>query len=118
VKLKECFDRMKYIKLIAKPDTWYKTGTEAFYDDSTIDKPYVPIKRLTKEEFKKRSKEWHSGVMIGLHTPTHYDEVAVVGTDDRVDGELCFLEEFEVIETDEYLEFQNSDELEKWYETT
>jgi hypothetical protein len=53
--------------------------------------------------------------MVGLHTPTHYDEVAVVGTEDRIDGELCFLEEFEVIETDECLEFQNSDELEKYY---
>ena len=53
--------------------------------------------------------------MVGLHTPTNYHEVAVVGTDDRVDGELCFLEEFDVIETDEYIEFQNSKELEKYY---
>ncbi len=107
---------MKYVKLIAKPDTWYKAGTEVFYDDSTINNPDVPIKRITKEDFEKRSKEWHSGVMVGLHTPTHYDEVAVDGTEDRIDGELCFLEEFEVIETNEYLEFLNSDELEKWYE--
>jgi len=107
---------MKYIKLIAKPDTWYKPGTEVFFDDSSVKEPNVPIKRIIQEDFKKRSKEFHSGCMVGLHTPTNYHEVKVVGTDDRIDGELCFLEEFEAIETDEYLEFQDSKELEKWYE--
>jgi hypothetical protein len=107
---------MKYVKLIAKPKTWYKEGTEVFYDDSSIKEPNVPIKRVSKEEFEKRAKEWHSGCMVGLHTPTHYREVAVVGTEDRIDGELCFLEEFEVLETDEYLEFQDSKELKNWYE--
>jgi alpha-acetolactate decarboxylase len=106
---------MKYIKLIAKPDTWYKVGTEVFFDDSSVKEVDVPIKRITKDAFEKRSKEWHSGCMVGLHTPTNYHEVAVVGTDDRVDGELCFLEEFDIIETDEYIEFQNSKELEKYY---
>lgn len=101
---------MKYVKLIAKPDTWYKAGTEVFYDDSSIKEPNVPIKRITKEDFEERSKEWHSGCMVGLHTPTHYHEVAVL------DRELCFLEEFEVIETNDYLEFQDSKELKNWYE--
>ena len=106
---------MKYIKLIAKPDTWYKVGTEVFFDDSSVEEVGVPIKRITKDDFEKRYKEWHSGCMIGIHTPTKYHEVAVVGTGDRVDGELCFLEEFDIIETDEYIEFQNSKELEKYY---
>lgn len=100
---------MKYVKLIAKPDTWYKVGTEVFFDDSSEKEVDVPIKRITKDAFEKRSKEWHSGCMVGLHTPTAYPEVAVV------DGELCFLEEFDIIETDEYIEFQNSKELEKYY---
>jgi hypothetical protein len=101
---------MKYVKLIAKPDTWYKAGTEVFYDDSSIKEPNVLIKRITKEDFAERSGKQHSGCMVGIHTPNHYHEVAVV------DEELCFLEEFEVIETDEYLEFQDSKELKNWYE--
>ena len=107
---------MKYVKLIAKPDTWYKVGTEVFYDDSSIKEPDVPIKRLTKEEFEKRSKEWDFGLMVGLHTPTEDYETKLFGTDDRIDGELCQLNEFEVIETDEYREFQTSKELKNWYE--
>lgn len=105
---------MQYVKLIAKPNTWYKVGTEVFYDDSSIQNPNVPIKRLTKEEFEKRSNEWDSGLMVGLHTPDADYEIKLFGTDDRIDGELCSLDEFDVIETNEYLEFQNSEELEKY----
>ena len=107
---------MKYVKLIAKPDTWYKEGTEVFYDVSPFQNPNVPVKRLTKEEFEKRSNEWDAGVMVGLHTPDADYEIKLFGTDDRIDGELCQLNEFDIIETEEYLEFQTREELEKWYE--
>jgi hypothetical protein len=107
---------MKYVKLIAKPDTWYKEGTEVFYDDSSIKEPNVPIKRITKEEFENKLKEeWNYGCMVGLRIPTYESEIKIFGTNDRIDGESCSLDEFEVIETDEYLEFQDSEELEKWY---
>lgn len=107
---------MKYVKLIAKPNTWYKEGTEVFYEVSPFQTPNVPVKRLTKEEFEKRSNEWDAGVMVGLHTPDADYEIELFGTDDRIDGELCQLNEFEVVETDEYLEFHNREELEKYYE--
>lgn len=106
---------MKYVKLISKPGTWYKAGTEVFFDNSSIKEPNVIIKRVTKEEFENRSNEWDSGITVGIHTPTEDYETKLFGTEDRIDGELCSLDEFDVIETDEYLEFQNSDELEEYY---
>jgi hypothetical protein len=109
---------MKYVKLIAKPDEWYKEGTEAFYDDSTIHVPIVPIKRLTKQEFEKRLAEWGCGMMVGMRVPDPERNYELKYHQGKwyVDGECCPLDEFEIVETEEYVEFQNRDELYEWYE--
>ena len=38
---------MKYVKLIAKPDTWFKTGSEVYDYDCN---PPTDLKRISLEE--------------------------------------------------------------------
>jgi len=71
----------KYVKLIAKPDTWFKAGTEVFsYDSDEYGK------RITLESYNK----WlESGTILarGIHIYENGVEVD--------DGELCGINEFD-----------------------
>lgn len=70
---------MKYVKLIAKPDTWFKAGSEVWH--------YDEHRRLTLEEWN----EWFkSGIALvsGIHV-SERDEL-------DGDGELCTCDEFDV----------------------
>jgi len=86
---------MKYVKLIAKPNTWFKEGTEV-YD---YDADYSEKKRLTLEDWN----EWEDtgcvcvrGVRI---CEEGYGEVENLGYkvgEERIDGEVCMIDEFDV----------------------
>lgn len=80
---------MKYVKLIAKPNTWYVEGTEVWdYDDE---------RRVTKEEWEKMQV---IGCYRGIRKPDLEYEIKLFGTDFRVDGECCSPDEFVAEETD------------------
>ena len=71
----------KYVKLIAKPDTWFKTGTEVFDDD-----PDEYGKRITLESYNKWLK---SGSILARGIHIYEDGV------EAEDGELCGIDEFD-----------------------
>ena len=79
---------MKYVKLTAKPDTWFKEGTEVYSYDCH---PPEQLYRITLEE-------WESCV----NTEEHHQGVLARGqTEDGWDGEFCFIGEFDVEIVDE-----------------
>jgi len=75
----------KYVKLIAKPDTWFKAGTEAFdYDEYG--------KRITLESYNKWLK---SGSILARGIHIYEDGV------EAEDGELCGINEFDMTIVDD-----------------
>lgn len=85
---------MKYVKLTAKPDTWFKEGTEVLYEDD-----HYINRRLTVEEWDIMIKDtYQSGLFRGLRIIE--DPVSegggVVGGEHDGDGELCSYDEFDV----------------------
>ena len=94
---------MSYVKLIAKPDTWFKSGTEVYdYDCDAPD----DLRRVTLADWEKHEKEWRQyggqgGFIIcvrGIRViEAGYEEklFGAVGTE-RWDGEACSSHEFEV----------------------
>lgn len=85
----------KYVKLIAKPDTWFKAGTEVFdYDEYG--------KRLTLEAYNK----WRESGMIltrGIRVCECDYELKLgykVG-EEREDGESCLIDEFDMTIVDD-----------------
>jgi len=99
---------MKYVKFIAKPYQYYKEGTEAFIDSSyPSDRSFH---RFTVEEFeayKKVPEWWGCGLFVGRRLDMEAYE--------QIDRELCSLDEFDIVETDEPLSFTNDEELDKFY---
>ena len=86
---------MKFVKLTAKPDTWFKEGTEV-YDYNC--KPPEQLFRVTLEE-------WESCVNFtginaicvrGLRITQLKNEIEIFGEGERWDGELCTCDEFDV----------------------
>jgi len=99
---------MKYVKFITRPDQWYKEGTEAFIDNNYPNQN--AFHRFTVKEFeayKKVHEEWNCGLFVGCRL---YNEGY-----ERIDGELCSLDEFDIIKTDEPLSFATEEELDKFY---
>jgi hypothetical protein len=88
-------DMPKYVKLIAKPDTWFKAGTEAFDDDEYG-------KRITLESYNKWLKSG-SILVRGIRVCEHDYELKLgykLG-EEREDGELCGIDEFDMTIVDE-----------------
>ena len=86
---------MKYVKLIAKPDTWFKAGTEAFDDDEYG-------KRITLESYNKWLKSG-SILVRGIRVCEHDYELKLgykLG-EERIDGELCGIDEFDMTIVDD-----------------
>jgi hypothetical protein len=91
---------MKYVKLTAKPDTWFKEGTEVY--DYNCHAP---------EQLQRVSlKEWESCVTFagmkaicvrGLRNTQLDYEIEIFGEGERWDGEFCACDEFEVEIVDE-----------------
>ena len=84
---------MKVIRLIAKPDTWFKEGSEVYdYDEFgvrfTLDK---------YEEWKKSGSILARGIRVCENPLSEGTEnnPKVLG-EEYIDGELCDIDEFEV----------------------
>lgn len=81
---------MKYVKLIAKPNTWFKENTEVYhYDCDEYDKY-----RITLDEWN----EWiKSGCVLarGIRIAQNKSELLEIGRE-YFDGESCLIDEFNV----------------------
>jgi hypothetical protein len=99
-------NQTKYVKLIARPDTWFKAGSEAFHEDEYG-------KRLTLAELEKWATEFHGYIKIennkvidakgavalrGIRVCIEDYELKLgykLG-EEREDGEVCHLDEFDI----------------------
>jgi len=93
---------MKYVKLTAKPDTWFKEGTEV-YDYNC--RPPEQLLRVTLEEWES-CVNFHGIKAIcvcGFRIPQFENEIDIFGEGEggRWDGECCSVYEFEVEIVDE-----------------
>lgn len=84
-------ESMKYVKLIAKPDTWFKEGTEVYDYDCH---PPKDIRRVTLEDWE--SYENFACLVRGIRVVEADYEVKLFGKGERWDGENCGCDEFEV----------------------
>ena len=99
----------KYVKLIAKPDTWFKAGTEAFdYDEYG--------KRITLEAYN----EWlKSGTILVRGTRIcQFSTELFIGSgykmgEERIDGELCGINEFDMTIVDDEKDIPWPDPLDR-----
>lgn len=84
---------MPLVKLTAKPDTWFKEGTEVLYEDSN----WVG-RRMTLDEYENvLTSQWPHAVFVGtrvIENPASEGGGQI--REERQDGELCQLEEFNV----------------------
>ena len=93
---------MKYVKLTAKPDTWFKEGTEVYSYDC---RPPHQIWRVSLEEWESCVN--FTGIraicVCGLRIPQLENEIDIFGEGEgeRWDGEFCGCDEFEVEIVDE-----------------
>lgn len=90
---------IKHVKLIAKPDTWFKAGTEVFDYDADYDEH----KRITLNYWNQCVAE--QGICVrgirvceaGYETmPTNEGGMGCELGEERIDGEYCSCDEFEV----------------------
>jgi hypothetical protein len=85
-------DVMKYVKLTAKSDTWFKEGTEVFDYDCH---PPEDSRRLTLDSYNNW-KSSNSILVRGIRITENAEaENSVVG-EKRWDGEYCSIDEFDV----------------------
>lgn len=81
---------MIYVKLTARPDTWFKPGTEVYDYDAE------PARRLTLDEWN----EWlKSGIVLVSGTRIIENPDSEGGGqigEERQDGECCGCDEFDV----------------------
>jgi hypothetical protein len=85
----------KYVKLIAKPDTWFKAGTEVFdYDEYG--------KRITLEAYNEWLKSG-SILVTGIRVCEFQYELALGYKfgEEREDGELCDIDSFDMTIVDD-----------------
>ncbi len=82
---------MTYVKLIAKPDTWFKPFTEVYHYDA------APARRLTVDEWSAAVCE-DSVCVRGLRVNEHprAEGGGTVG-DEYEDGEYCQCDEFHLV---------------------
>ena len=92
----------KYVKLIAKHDTWFKEGTEVYdYDCS----PPSGLYRVTFEQWETAKKETGicvRGIRICEDNPNEKGNGWSVG-EERWDGEWCDVNEFDATVVEEKL---------------
>lgn len=93
---------MKYVKLTAKPDTWFIEGTEVYDYDSDENN----MTRVTLEHWNECNKpdDPYNLVAIcvsGRRLSELGNEVELFGEGERWDGEYCTCDEFDVEIVDE-----------------
>jgi hypothetical protein len=86
---------MKYVKLTAKPDTWFKEGTEVY--DYDCDPPNT-LFRITLEVWESHVNFQGIKAILarGIRKPQLQREIEIFGEGERWDGEFCGIDEFEV----------------------
>jgi len=96
---------MKYVKFISKPEEWFKEGTEAFYQDSKY-----KSRRMTVEEYQDiKNSVYPAACFVGIRVcednpnERNFSEPG----EERIDGEFCNFDEFDIEYTDEYKEEYN-----------
>jgi hypothetical protein len=95
---------MTYVKLIAKPDTWFKEGSEVYAYDCN---PPEDLRRITYAEWEEMQLGWdpRSFVVLarGIRVVEAGYEEALFGPPgtERWDGESCGSDEFEVTYVEE-----------------
>jgi len=77
--MKNNMTKQIYVKLLAKPNTWFKEGTEVYSYDSN---PPENLLRVTKEEWEGGDSILTRGICV---------------EDGEWDGEFCSKEEFEFL---------------------
>ena len=87
---------MSYVKLTAKPNTWFKEGTEVF----DYDADYSEKKRVTLEYWTRCVNEEQKGICVrGIRVcednPNENGMGCSIG-EEREDGEYCNTDEFNV----------------------
>lgn len=85
----------QYVKLIAKPDTWFKEGTEVYNYDADYDKK----QRLTLEEWNEWVKAGICcvrGIRICELGNGEVENLGYKVGEERIDGECCGIDEFDV----------------------
>lgn len=84
---------MPLVKLTAKPNTWFKEGTEVLFEDFDYKE-----RRMTLSEYEEILRsEWPHAVFVGtriIENPAS-EGGGQIG-EERQDGEYCPLEEFNV----------------------
>lgn len=80
---------MKHVKLIAKPNTWFKEGTEVFHYDEY--KKLIPLSEFN--EWKKSDMILCRGIRV-CENPISENRTKV--GEEYIDGELCGIDEFEI----------------------
>lgn len=81
---------MSYVKLTARPDSWFKVGTEVYHYDAK------PLRRLTEDEWSVALCE---GLVCVRGARVNEHPLAEGGGtigDEYEDGECCLLDEFDV----------------------
>jgi hypothetical protein len=78
-----------FVKFISKKNEWFDEGTEVF--DGSINEYNKPIKRILYSEYVRQWEK--SGIILGFGL-----------RNGRWDMEVCPLEEFEILRTEEQYE--------------
>jgi hypothetical protein len=82
----------QYVKLVAKPNTWFKEGTEVYdYDCLDLNNKY----RISLEQWKQN---WEfSGIVCarGIRVSQNKSELHPIG-EEYFDGETCGVNEFDM----------------------
>lgn len=93
---------MKYVKLTARHDTWFKEGTEVYDYDSNSDK----MTRVTLDYWNQCNKpndprNMDALCVSGIRITELGNEREIFGEGERWDGEYCTCDEFDVEIVDE-----------------
>lgn len=85
---------MQHVRLIAKPNTWFKEGTEVY--DYMSD--YSEKKQITLEEWTQAVSEGGicvRGIRVCENNPNENGMGCKAG-EERIDGEWCSCDEFDM----------------------
>lgn len=90
----------QYVRLIARPDTWYKAGTEVFWEGAVSDEPrdVAIMRRMTLAEWEDIKRPENAGIgCVGIRvTENPAAEGGGSVREERLDGEWCMIDEFDV----------------------
>lgn len=92
-------DPIKYVRLIARPNTWYMAGTEVFWEGTKADD--WTVRRPTLAEWEDLKRPENAGIgCVGMRMSGGVGEIHEVD-ECYQDGEWCMIDEFDVEVVDE-----------------